>query len=400
MDMKRYLVRGSAWMLAGLFIVGGCGPRPAERIVFMGDSITDGDTLQILVFLAIADSRRPTPFPCVPRAGDPQAARAVDEMLEAMWHPLPILINAGVAGDTAAGMAERLERDVLVHKPTLLVLSVGINDVLRQVPTADYERDVTRIAERMKAARIPMLIMTTSILGEKNAEADAKLAEYNASLRRVAEKYGGRVAEVNALMQKARAAGTNVLEADDVHLSFAGYRVMARAVLDALGYKSVPVPKENQFNRAVGLMPGVIRHWKVRAVTGPLDEAAVAALTVDETWKDLSLPQREPAAQWWPEQERKRGFAQGLDKVAGPSSRYVGVATLRKKGARKVHFNTGAQLERIWLNGKCLYDRKGEWTGWHAGRDCIPAELRPGANTVVIETGNEFFLSVTDDNNW
>lgn len=41
-----------------------------------------------------------------------------------------------------------------------------------------------------------------------------------------------------------------------------------------------------------------------------------------------------------------------------------------------------------------------EWTGWHAGTRSLPAELREGRKTVVIETGEPFFLSVTDKDDW
>jgi hypothetical protein len=72
------------------------------RIVFVGDSITDGHTYPQLVRQALAEAGK----------------------------PVPVIINAAIAGDTARGMRLRIERDVLVHRPTLVTLSVGINDVL------------------------------------------------------------------------------------------------------------------------------------------------------------------------------------------------------------------------------------------------------------------------------
>jgi hypothetical protein len=59
------------------------------RLVFIGDSITDGHTLPLLVEHALTDAKK----------------------------PVPRCINAGVASDTAALMRARLERDVLVHPP-------------------------------------------------------------------------------------------------------------------------------------------------------------------------------------------------------------------------------------------------------------------------------------------
>jgi hypothetical protein len=53
----------------------------------------------------------------------------------------------------------------------------------------------------------------------------------------------------------------------------------------------------------------------------------------------------------------------------------------------------------VWVNGKQIYKNEA-WTGWHAGKQRIPVELTAGANTVVIETAANFFLSVTDNNTW
>ena len=189
-------------------------PQAEERIVFLGDSITDGHTLPLLVGQALQSPR---------------------------------CINAGIAGDTAAGMLRRLERDVLSRRPTRVVLSVGINDVFHQVTPADYERDVAAIAGRLKKEGVPLLLLTPTVLGPKHAKVEKRLAEYVAILRK-----HGPVAEVQALMKEA---GPGLLEPDEVHLTFAGYRVMARAVLDALGRRDAEVPQEIPLEP----MPGILR---------------------------------------------------------------------------------------------------------------------------------------------
>jgi lysophospholipase L1-like esterase len=319
-----------------------------ERIVFLGDSITDGHTLPLLVR---------------------QATGA-------------ICINAGVAGDTAAGMRKRLDRDVLTRRPGRVALSVGINDVLRNVAPADYEADVAAIVERIKNQRIAMILLTPTILGPKHAEAEKRLADYVAVLRRIASKEGAAVAEVHEQMARARTEGRELLEPDQVHLTFAGYRVMARAVLDAMGRADHAVPDALTLEPMAGLM----REWTVRALP-------------DGAPKELRLPQSAPAAHWWFDQERRRGFAVELDKAVGAGKRFRAAATIESKEARDVFFNTGADLDEIRLNGRVLWKSEG-WTGWHAGKERIPARLSAGANAVEIESGSSFFLSVTDENNW
>jgi hypothetical protein len=217
------------------------------------------------------------------------------------------------------------------------------------------------------------------------------------SLGRVARRYNAAMAEVNEQLRNEQKQGTKVLEDDQVHLTFAGYRATARAVLDALGHKDVAVPKELKLD----VMPGVVRDWKVKALdrADALDEKSVAQVKPDESWKSLALPQKGPLANWWADQERQRGFVQELDKLAGPGKAYLGVATVEAARARKAFLNTGAQLSAVWLNGKRVYKSDG-WTGWHAGKERVPIELKEGKNVLVIETGPAFFLSITDDDQW
>ena len=337
--------------LALIVAVLALAPGEPERLVFLGDSITDGHTLPLLVRQALGERS-------------------------------PVCINAGVAGDTAAGMRKRLERDVLPRRPARVVLSVGINDILRKVPPAEYEADVTAISERLKRGSVPLLLLTPTILGPKNAEPEKRLAEYIDILRRLASREGYAVAEVHALMQDARKAGRELVEPDQVHLTFDGYRVMARAVLDGLGHPGVPVPAE----AAPEPMAGLVREWTIRA----LPEGKPAPLT---------LPQSARAAHWWSDQERQRGFAVELDKTVGPARRFAASAVLESIEPREVFFNTGAQLESITLNGRLLWKNEG-WTGWHAGKERIAARLASGRNTIEIESGAAFFLSVTEENNW
>jgi hypothetical protein len=133
-------------------------------------------------------------------------------------------------------------------------------------------------------------------------------------------------------------------------------------------------------------MAGILRDWKIRALP-------------DGEWKALALPQSGKAAHWWVDQERRRGFAVELDKVAGAGKRFAAIATLESREAREVYFNTGAELGSVTLNGKLLWKSEG-WTGWHAGKERIAARLAAGANTIEIESGAAFFLSVTDENAW
>jgi hypothetical protein len=190
------------------------------------------------------------------------------------------------------------------------------------------------------------------------------------------------VAEVRALLKEQPAGGPELLEPDQVHLSFPGYRVMARAVLGALGRPDAPVADR----LSPDPMPGLIREWKIRPVGA-------------EAWSTLRLPQTRAPAHWWLDQERRRGFAVELDQDLGGGKRVEATAIVDSAKDRDVFLNTGADLQSIRLNGSLLWKNEG-WTGWHAGKERLPARLRVGPNTLQIEAGTTFFLSVTEENNW
>src|SRR5262249_29881508 len=160
------------------------------------------------------------------------------------------------------------------------------------------------------------------------------------------------------------------------------YRVMARAVLDALGHKDVAVPTELKLQP----LPGIIRCWHMRPggdKEPPLDDKTVAALKPNGAWTEYVLPESEPQKHWWHEQERQGGFGLSLDRQVGKGKGFVGMATLEADKPKDVFFNTGAQLQTIWLNGKRIYKSEDGWTGWHAGKERLPARLEAGKNTIV-----------------
>ncbi len=342
-------------------------PRMSPRIVFMGDSITDGFSYPLLALQALRTAGR----------------------------PVPVGINAGIGGDTAAGMRARLDRDVLVFKPQQVTLSVGVNDAARSVPLAAYQADVEAILDRLQAAGVRVCLLTPSTVGDP--ETEARVQAMGDVVRALARARELPLADVHAAMLRAQEAGTVVLETDRIHPNFAGHRAMARAVLDAWGQADVAVPAILEVPPPVGL----ISPWRILPVPDAhmpwLDEETVRGMRPDATWTTLALPESEPRENWWQEQTRREGFALALEALAGKAPRYVGQATVTSPKARPVSFWTGAALHTIWLNGQCIHRKDAAvWTGYHAGRDRVPAELRAGVNQIVIETGGQFFLSIRE----
>lgn len=341
-------------------------PTTQDRIVFLGDSITDGGTMMLMIGQAICDAGKPA----------------------------PTLINAGIAGDTSAGMLKRLKRDVLAHRPTIVCVSAGINDLMRNVKPEAYAKNIDGIVKGLQERKVRVVVLTLTPVGSKHEAKQAMWQQYNTILRGAATRYGCAVAEVARDMTAGPGSPDRLLSDDHIHLGFDGYIKMAGAVLHALGYARLSAPRDLRIEQ----LPGIIAHWKFRALgkgeKAPTEED-VKALKADGTWKDYSLPEQRPRDSWWLEHERRRGLGLSMEKLIGPAKEFVGVAKLESAEAREVWVNVGAQLQAVFLNGVKIYQNKG-WRGWHPGKEAVRVRLKKGANQIVVVVPNQWFLSVTD----
>ena len=352
-------------------------PETFRRIVFLGDSITDGNTYPLLVQSALFGA-------CVCEV---------------------TTINAGIGGDTAEGMHKRLARDVLDKKPTLVTFNAGANDSLHGVSVEVYESHVRGIAKELKDAGITLVLLTPNVMsGAPDKKAGATLAAYETVLRKVARDFNLRIGEVRVRQEEDRARGAIILAPDDLHPNYEGQRMIARAALDAFGYSTARVPQRPAHLKP---SPGVLSSWKMKAYGAkealPKD-AEIAALKPDGAWKDYALPDPKPFAEGdennlWQDDFRRQGGAVALNERVGGGNRFIGFAALECARPRKVIFNTGADLQRVYLNGILIYEQK-EFRGWHIGRQSVEAELIAGKNTIAIQCGSTFFLSVTDARMW
>lgn len=87
--------------------------KARDTIVFIGDSITDAEHHR--------QAYRPLGFGYVHFAGNLLRARRPELNLN--------LVNTGVSGDTIIDVQHRWERDCVAHRPNVVSVLVGVNDV-------------------------------------------------------------------------------------------------------------------------------------------------------------------------------------------------------------------------------------------------------------------------------
>ena len=69
------------------------------------------------------------------------------------------VVNAGVSGNTSAQALERLPGLLAEHQPKLVIVSIGGNDFLRQLPEADTRANIIAICQQAQASGAQVLLV-------------------------------------------------------------------------------------------------------------------------------------------------------------------------------------------------------------------------------------------------
>ena len=89
-----------------------------------------------------------------------------------------------------------------------MTLSCGVNDVwhgVKGIPLDQYKQNITKIVDQCQAAGVKVMILTSTMIGEDQANANnQKLSAYNDFLRSLAKEKNCLLADLNAEMQAAR----------------------------------------------------------------------------------------------------------------------------------------------------------------------------------------------------
>jgi lysophospholipase L1-like esterase len=212
-----------------MIILGGCsGSRLSiqngTRIVFFGDSITE---------LGV----KPNGYVTIVR-----------EKLTSLHPGFGIeVIGAGVSGNKVPDLQQRLVRDVMNRKPSVVVIYIGINDVwhwtlnnLKGTSKVDYEAGLREIIARIQYSGASVILCTPSVIGEKHDGSnpqDQMLEEYAAISRTVAKSLGATLCDLRKAFHSYLVVHNpgnrreGILTYDGVHLSDAGNELVANEVL-------------------------------------------------------------------------------------------------------------------------------------------------------------------------
>jgi acyl-CoA thioesterase I len=151
------------------------------------------------------------------------------------------VINKGVSGDRITDLEERWNRDVLALEPDVVSISIGINDVWRQldhpemdqVTPDDFKKIYEELVDKVKPLGAKCILMEPTIIEERiDSIGNQKLFPYVKIVRQLAEKYDALLVPTHTAFLEELQKGKKTLTTDGVHMTEAGNQLMAKTWLD------------------------------------------------------------------------------------------------------------------------------------------------------------------------
>ncbi|MDZ7593472.1 MAG: arylesterase [Thiobacillus sp.] len=132
------------------------------------------------------------------------------------------VINAGVPGDTTASALLRLPEVLAEHRPRLVLLCLGGNDMLRKHPAATTENNLRLLVQTIRSSGAEVML----------------IAVPEPKLFGGAPDFYGRIAKEMQLPLEddifSDVLKDNRLKSDPIHANAAGYRVVAERLAEFL----------------------------------------------------------------------------------------------------------------------------------------------------------------------
>ncbi len=159
--------------------------RANDTIVFIGDSITAADRHR--------QAYSPLGFGYVHFAGNLLLARNPALNLK--------IVNTGISGDTVIDLKDRWQRDCIAHRPNVLSVLIGINDVWRRAmepdmaerasSPADFEVTYEQLlAQAKERCRCRLVVMEPFLFSQdRDNEVFRTLMPYLEAVRTLAKKH-------------------------------------------------------------------------------------------------------------------------------------------------------------------------------------------------------------------
>jgi lysophospholipase L1-like esterase len=199
-------------------------PQPGQqRVVFLGDSITDGWRLN-------------------------------------EYFPDRDFVNRGIGGQITSQMLGRMMADVIALKPSAMIVLAGTNDIARGIALPAIQNNLEMMVDLAELHKIKVILCSVLPVHDYNKD---KNPAWEVTRRRPPDTIRALNSWILGLCQKrnliyvdyytAMIDGSGLLKAeladDGLHPNAAGYRIMAPLALEAIAKTSTPPVQEKKRKR-------------------------------------------------------------------------------------------------------------------------------------------------------
>ena len=187
---------------------------PGARILFQGDSITDGNR---------------------GRSADPNHILGhgyvfiIAAKYGAAFPELKLdFLNRGISGNTVLDLEKRWQKDTLDLKPDVLSILIGVNDEGRRVPLDQYEQVYDKIIAQAKAANPKLKLVLYAPFVKPVGKISEGIHQRQEVVARLARKHGAALVQFQPVFDEAaKRAPADYWIWDNVHPPYRGHQLMA-----------------------------------------------------------------------------------------------------------------------------------------------------------------------------
>ncbi|MBP8985186.1 MAG: hypothetical protein KBG12_05490 [Syntrophobacterales bacterium] len=143
------------------------------------------------------------------------------------------IVNSGIPGDTAEGGLYRLRADVLDHNPDCVFIQFALNDAFCGYSAERFGEYIQRMVDEIREDGDAEIVLVTSSYVGNNRETRF-VEDFYDELENLATVNGLPVARVHSHWKKRIGEDVEfrtLVQADLVHPTTAGYKLMAEAVM-------------------------------------------------------------------------------------------------------------------------------------------------------------------------
>ncbi len=146
------------------------------------------------------------------------------------------MINAGLSGHTTVNALARIDHDVLRHKPDLVTVMYGLNDMTR-VPLEDYRANLKEIVQKCRAIGAEVVLATPNNVTTTSARPTQKLIQYCDAVREVAAEMNVTLCDTYRELDAVRGHADfdwQMLMSDPIHPNMDGHRRLATTLAQSI----------------------------------------------------------------------------------------------------------------------------------------------------------------------